>query len=190
MIKKLLGDPNRVQAMKEAADTKGGWEGWLQVEISLGLKNLSLNSDVCREEEIYEGHGNHNRIDIWFKPEGHPHIGIEIKCRNKNTPSHRDENNGLPALMMKDINKINGDIKTYPDSPILYAIAITREVDDLMLRSRMGFDATEWTPWIWKRYEGMKPIKWCYLYDNQEGPIEKTFWQDSKENLYLIWYKK
>lgn len=37
IIRSRLGTPQMVQLMERAASLKGGWEGWLQVEIALAL---------------------------------------------------------------------------------------------------------------------------------------------------------
>ncbi|KAG4428065.1 hypothetical protein IFR05_016451 [Cadophora sp. M221] len=82
-IAKFLSD--RRDRITEERAQKGGWEGWLQVELASSLLRTSgMRYDILREQMIYAGT---ERVDIWAKlaagQEGFPFIGIELKVESE-----------------------------------------------------------------------------------------------------------
>jgi len=62
----------------EARSQKGGWEGWLQVELASALRILcGMRYDIFCEQPIYAAN---QRVDIWATPVhgqgGHSRISV------------------------------------------------------------------------------------------------------------------
>lgn len=58
-----------------ATYTQGGWEGWVQVELTKYLYNNYPKIEVCREFPLY---GNSKRVDLFINKS----LAVEIKCQS------------------------------------------------------------------------------------------------------------
>ena len=162
---------DRYDRIIEARRQKGGWEGWLQVELASGLlKVWGLQYDVHREQAIY---GDSQRTDLWFEPVGlHqgklPKIGVELKVESEYQTGVAKT---LRTRFAADIKKCNagpapvhkGGVGTH-----LYAVGITSLKGDLQ-----GFvDLSVQTNTI---------ICFCPLV------VDPVY---EEKNIYLLWWGK
>ena len=85
---------------------KGGWEGWLQVELGLYLAKQQYILGVDREKHVFDNANQKADLYITSNPPAGPHkIVIELKCESQyqdcqwqnNTPVL---NGGLPVPRM------------------------------------------------------------------------------------------
>ncbi|KAH6909326.1 hypothetical protein BKA70DRAFT_232831 [Coprinopsis sp. MPI-PUGE-AT-0042] len=83
---------------------KGGWEGWLQVELALLF--AGMGGKVTREERIYDTGLGRLRMDLLFKPNPDDQLqyGIELKCQS----SGQDELNAntFRDAFKQDLRKV------------------------------------------------------------------------------------
>jgi hypothetical protein len=76
----------RHEQIVAARNQKGGWEGWLQVELATALlRPWAMEYDIYREQVIFSGS---ERIDIWCQPVAKhkgqiPYIGVELKVESE-----------------------------------------------------------------------------------------------------------
>ena len=109
--------------------SKGGWEGWLQVEWAMYLN--SQDYDVLREEPIYN---NNQRADLVINkniPRGDNqvfnNIAIEIKCQS----IYNSQDQFLESVK-SDINKLE-ELRYYW-SKLMVVVAIDDNILNLLRR--------------------------------------------------------
>lgn len=114
----------KIEAMRKAFMTHGGWEGWLQVELALHLvATMGINVCVQREvSKVYGGSGEAADIVV-NAGTGRPYV-VELKCQGVNRKQAE-----FLALVKKDIVKVR---KLAPTSyrAIAVAILMTDELVD------------------------------------------------------------
>ncbi|GAB1738222.1 hypothetical protein NU219Hw_g2770t1 [Hortaea werneckii] len=132
----------RKDRIVEARQEKGGWEGWLQVELAYYLRRkLGMQYEIQREQPIFAGR---QLIDLWALPvpgqRNLPWIGAELKVESEyQTGSGKT----LVPRFKNDIIKCNAGPKTEfkaGQGTCLWAIAITSLHDDLAGYKQIAID--------------------------------------------------
>jgi hypothetical protein len=126
----------RTESIVKARQQKGGWEGWLQVEMGLALPlRLGLQYDFLREQQIFAAPNNAQRVDLWLTPAPgqtkRPILGIELKVESE---YQTGANKTLYDRFSADIAKCNAgprsDLKA-GNGTHMVAIGITSLEKDL-----------------------------------------------------------
>jgi hypothetical protein len=101
---------------------KGGWEGWAQIELALGIQAKYTEIKVTREQPIYLG--TRKRVDILLRADGEDTHAIELKTLS--VYAQEQYGNGTFAQgFIDDIDKINDNIvKPGLGNVHLYAIGL------------------------------------------------------------------
>jgi hypothetical protein len=153
----------------EARAQKGGWEGWLQVELASALRILhGMQYDILREQPVYAAS---QRIDIWAQPvsgQSVPHLGVELKVESE---YQTGVNKTLQERFKADILKCNvgpkPEFKTGHGTQMI-AVGITSLVNDLQGYKEIAISTNQLI---------------CYsplVVDNVHGI----------KNIYMIWWSK
>lgn len=149
----------------EIMEQKGGWEGWLQVELAFLITESSAHAYVAeRELNVFKKAGQ--RVDIWATGAQGPvqSVGIELKCE-----SHYQDNVGgarLNARLSEDVEKILAGVRQEyvgATGARVYAVGVTTNPNDLKgydkVASRgvqMQYKQTEskqhWVLWWYKDF--------------------------------------
>lgn len=124
---------SKAAAIAEARTHKGGWEGWLQVELAMGLKpQLGTHYTIKREQPIFLDHSQ--RVDILATPtpaDSSHYLGVELKVES----AYQTGSKGvLPARYSEDIRKCNaGPATSFRKGKgiSVYALGITSLASDL-----------------------------------------------------------
>ncbi|KAH7319077.1 hypothetical protein BKA65DRAFT_94711 [Rhexocercosporidium sp. MPI-PUGE-AT-0058] len=154
----------------EARAQKGGWEGWLQVELaSFLLRTNGMRYDILREQMIYVGT---ERVDIWAQPasgqRGIPFLGIELKVESEYQVG---VNKTLQDRLKTDILKCNNGPKVAfkaGQGTHLYAVGITSLEADLAAYKEIAIATGQL-------------ICYCPLIVDRDYGIR---------NIFLIWWAK
>jgi hypothetical protein len=126
---------SKAQQIGMARAQKGGWEGWLQVELAIALQtNFGAQYTIEREQPIFTNAAQ--RVDIWAIPQGgqpttHPFLGIELKVESA---FQTGAQGGLVARYGEDIRKCSlGPRQTLraQHGTALYAVGVTSLATDL-----------------------------------------------------------
>ncbi|PVH74332.1 hypothetical protein DL98DRAFT_575677 [Cadophora sp. DSE1049] len=124
---------DRRDRIAEARAQKGGWEGWLQVELASSLlRTNGMRYDILREQLIYAGT---ERVDIWAQPAadqvGIPCHGIELKVESEfQTGANKSLQDRLKTDIVKCDNGPKAAFKAGAGTH-LYAVGITSLEADL-----------------------------------------------------------
>lgn len=81
----------------KASQTKGGWEGWLQVELSLAIQDL-VGAENVVEREVTCYVRSKLRADIWFTYKG-KHYLVELKCEGRGAAASTTDSARRQAYM-------------------------------------------------------------------------------------------
>lgn len=123
---------------------KGGWEGWMQVNIALALTQGFPNTKTYREQSVWDG--SNERVDLLLLSAGEPTQIVELKCESFYQDNGPGTFKTFVRAMKKDIAKIvvNGEALNPLYKPaIFYVIGLTMvdEVTDYAL------NPTSWIPY-------------------------------------------
>ncbi|GFF96948.1 hypothetical protein IFM53868_08809 [Aspergillus udagawae] len=88
------------------SDLRGGWEGWMQVNIAVLLKEFYPNVTLQREEHVYTG--SNMRADLTFKIAGEPTQVVELKVESLWQDASAGVS-GFLAAYKKDIDKVSNN---------------------------------------------------------------------------------
>lgn len=122
-------------------EQKGGWEGWLQVELAVLITASGAHPYVAeRELAVFNRAGQ--RVDVWATAAHGPavrSVGIELKCE-----SHYQDNVGrarLNARLGDDVDKILAGVRQEyvgATGARVYAVGVTTNPNDLDGYDRMA----------------------------------------------------
>ncbi len=166
------------QRIWEISGMKGGWEGWLQVELAMAVSRHSSHSVVEREKAVFQNASQF--IDLWcthrneyYHPMTNPspsqrdrRIGVELKCGGEHQDFSTNVVGNFQTRVIKDIQKIMFGMNPSEIGDAgarVYAVGITAEFDDLY-----GFESVATT--------GMQPRYW------RSSPLQNT------DSLYVLWW--
>lgn len=123
---------------------KGGWEGWLHVELGSTMAR-QLKYHGCREEGIYEEEG---RVDLWFepalglgpdivtiRPDTPDCVAIELKCDNQTTSPQKafikDVKKVLEGVKASHVGRVAGSDGRRCRGTHVFCVAVTTRESDL-----------------------------------------------------------
>ncbi|KAJ3992279.1 hypothetical protein F5050DRAFT_1905436 [Lentinula boryana] len=116
--------------IEAAYSQQGGWEGWVQVELTLVVQKHFGGAEATISREQYVYNGTQQRCDILIetnKQNGEHFVNLfEIKCESSGSADKfRTEVN-------KDCTKIDAGVsKFYPCEWWIVAFGVTRDIGDL-----------------------------------------------------------
>ena len=136
---------NNRELLYRNTDLKGGWEGWLQVELEGVISHYS-SYNAERERPVFKATGQ--RIDLWckhgseFYSEANPNpgeyvqrVGVELKCGGIHQDFiSSDEEGNFQNRMISDIEKIGAGMDSDAIGEAgarVFAIGVTTEDADL-----------------------------------------------------------
>lgn len=103
--------------VRRAMDQRGGWEGWLQVELADVLKTEEENEffgyKIEREINVFPDSSD-KKIDLWFTPQdwfdsAWPYVGVELKTYSK---GQDEAKSFLSKRFVDDVDKCAGGVNT------------------------------------------------------------------------------
>lgn len=101
--------------------SKGGWEGWTQVELAMYF--TSYGYDVTREVPCYNG--SYLRADLVFNRtiNQKEEIVVELKCQSVYTP--------ITELISKDVQKLSENLYPY-QKRVMVVLVIEADLEEIM----------------------------------------------------------
>ena len=132
---KWINETDNNDHVREAMESSGGWEVWLQLELLFALRPgvvRGFHGKLEREKTNIWEQSPKARIDFWFtwheqhdpNDEKLQHWGLELKCRTK-----AEEHNEFNKRVYLDITKCTQ--KPEAARTALYVIAISHDPDDI-----------------------------------------------------------
>lgn len=111
------------KAIQQVYLQRGGWEGWMQVNIAMLLNEFYPNVIMQREEHVYTG--SNMRADLTFKIAGEPTQVVELKVESLWQDASAGVS-GFLAAYKKDIDKISNNQLVASLRPAkMYVIGLT-----------------------------------------------------------------
>ncbi|OBT54824.1 hypothetical protein VE04_05699 [Pseudogymnoascus sp. 24MN13] len=130
--------------LRQIYPQKGGWEGWMQVNIALGLTQGFPDTKTYREQSVWDG--SNERVDLLLLCDGEPTQIVELKCES----FYQDNGSGtfktFVRAMKKDVAKIvvNGDALNPLYKPALCFVIGLTMVDEV---TNYALNTTSWIPY-------------------------------------------
>ena len=83
---------------------KGGWEGWVQVDLTAYVLSTDPTVEILREQPIYTGPGMRTDLLLNTNLDTDAQLPVEIKAE-----SFENREAGFIAEVLKDLTKLNDD---------------------------------------------------------------------------------
>ena len=151
----------------------GGWEHPAQMQIALLMKNYGNPGQTLKEkQEIYLT--PKKRVDLFVQQEqpnanGHPNIGVELKCRTKG-----ESKANFQRRVLEDIKKIHDGVKGEVRPVLMYSMAITNSPMDLDWST---YDNTKYPdyPKSYFKVNGWYVVAWgmAFIWEEEGKGVER-----------------
>ncbi|HUY46695.1 MAG TPA: hypothetical protein VMV92_13325 [Streptosporangiaceae bacterium] len=106
---------------------KGGWEGWIQVDLTAFVLSVDSTADILREQPIYSSPGKRTDLLLNTTLDTDAQIPVEIKAE-----SFENRGPGFVSGVLADLSKLNDERNTnYSESTcIMLAVPFSQESRD------------------------------------------------------------